>query len=145
MVTVDDGTYRSDHPVEVPALGNARCHVTFAGYDDEENKDEFPALDAAVLRAASPAIFAYYRDVAADLAAAGVEVVAIAGPDDVWDHISPHGVSVERGDGHVYVAVECECAWEPEHGLVIVLRGGTEVTRVGPYDGHLGEPGDPVY
>lgn len=148
----DDGTYISANTVEVPALGGARCHVTFAGYDDETDKGEFPAalaaflaLDAATVRAASPEIFEYYRDASADLAAAGVDVVAIAGPDDVWEHISPHDVSVERHDGQVYLAVECECEWEVEHGLVIVLRGGVEVTRIGPYDGHLGAPGEPIY
>jgi hypothetical protein len=33
--------------------------------------------------------------------------------------------------------LECECDWEPEHGLQIVFRDGREVTKVGPYDGHL--------
>ncbi|WP_420847686.1 DUF6985 domain-containing protein [Natronosporangium hydrolyticum] len=40
-------------------------------------------------------------------------------------------------DQRVYVSIECECAWEPEHGLQIVFRDGAAVTKVGPYDGHL--------
>ena len=36
-----------------------------------------------------------------------------------------------------YVSVECECDWEPEHGLQIVFRDGRTVTKVGPYNGHL--------
>jgi hypothetical protein len=41
------------------------------------------------------------------------------------------------GDKGVYVSIECNCDWEPEHGLQIVLKNGSEVTKVGPYDGHL--------
>jgi len=40
-------------------------------------------------------------------------------------------------DGRVYVSVEYECDWEPEHGLQIVFRDGRTVTKVGPYNGHL--------
>jgi hypothetical protein len=40
-------------------------------------------------------------------------------------------------DQRVYVSVECECDWEPEHGLQIVFRDGATVTKVGPYDGHV--------
>lgn len=29
------------------------------------------------------------------------------------------------------------CAWEPEHGLQLVLREGRSITKLGPYDGHL--------
>jgi hypothetical protein len=41
------------------------------------------------------------------------------------------------GGGRMYVSIECECDWEPEHGLQIVLRDGRTVSKVGPYDGHL--------
>ena len=41
------------------------------------------------------------------------------------------------GDMRVYVSIECECAWEPEHGLQLVLQEGRRVTKIGPYDGHL--------
>jgi len=56
-------------------------------------------------------------------------------------------VSVQRdGPGEpVYVSVECECSWEPEHGLQLVFRGGARVTKVGPYDGHLTNVPDVVY
>jgi hypothetical protein len=68
-------------------------------------------------------------------------LVAIAGPKEVWQHIRPGGqLTVERdrfGDRQVCVSVERECAWEPEHGLQVVFRGGHEVTKVGPVDGHL--------
>jgi hypothetical protein len=38
--------------------------------------------------------------------------------------------------------LECECDWEPEHGLQIVVRHGASVTKVGQFDGHLTNAAD---
>jgi hypothetical protein len=95
------------------------------------------------LTAAAPSIFAYYRDTMDAVVASGEEDwwVELEGPDDVFDHIElgnePTVIRNRRGDGRVYVSLECECDWEPEHGLQIVFREGRTVTKVGPYDGHL--------
>ena len=32
---------------------------------------------------------------------------------------------------------EANCDWEEEHGLMLVWRNGTTLTKVGGYDGHL--------
>lgn len=56
----------------------------------------------------------------------------------VWDFVTltdaPH---VRRDEGTWFVVLDNECAWEPEHGLMIVLREGREVVKVSEYDGHL--------
>jgi hypothetical protein len=88
--------------------------------------------------------------VVSDRRDAGLAVpVRIAGPEEVFDHVRFGEITVERdgpeGDGPVFVSVECECAWEPEHGLQIVFREGRSVTKVGPYDGDLTTDGDAVY
>ena len=103
-VTADDvERYRSDEPVAVPALGGS-FHVFLGNYDDDPDRAgthaaiaAFLSLDRSVLRAASPAIYDYYRTTAAYLRADGVEPVEIAGPDDVWDHITPGEITVARG------------------------------------------------
>jgi hypothetical protein len=154
-VTEDDvERYRTDQPVPVPVLGGGRFHVFLDGYDDDPDRDEthavigaFLDLDASVLRAAAPAVYDYYLDTVVDLRAAGLEVpVRIGGPDEVFDHVRFGEITVVRdgaeGDGPVYVSIECECAWEPEHGLQIVFREGRSVTKVGPYDGELTTDGD---
>jgi hypothetical protein len=139
------GWYRSE-PVPVPVLG-AACRFDVEGYQDDPRKEDFHAAIASfleanpsALHAAAPAIFAYYRDVKTEVGDED-DFPAIAEPDDVWQHIQlGREVSVERdtrGDGRVYLSLECECAWEPEHGLQIVFRDGIAVTKVGPYDGHV--------
>lgn len=144
-VTPDsDGWYRSE-TVTIPALGDATYHVLVDGYDNDPAREDFHAaiagflaLDESTVRAAAPSVFEYYQDIAAEFPD---DVPAISSPNEVWQHVRfGNEVVVERDsfrDRHVYVSVECECSWEPEHGLQIVLRDGRTVTKVGPYDGHL--------
>lgn len=143
-VTVDGEWYRSE-AVTIPALGNATCHLILDGYDDDPARQDFHdviaaflALDESIVKAAAPSIFQYYQDVASECPG---DVPVISHPDEVWQHIHPgNEIFVQRDsfvDHHVYVSVECECSWEPEHGLQIVLRDGRTVTKIGPYDGHL--------
>ncbi|TDP96782.1 hypothetical protein EV186_104770 [Labedaea rhizosphaerae] len=144
---VDDGAgwYRSA-PLPVPMLGGAPCEIIVEGYDEDQRKDDFHeairtflALDPSVLTAAAPSIFAYYRDFMS--AVAGDDDTAwdvkIDGPGSVLDHVQLGREPIVTRDQHVYVSLECECDWEPEHGLQLVFRDGRTVTKVGPYDGHL--------
>jgi hypothetical protein len=45
----------------------------------------------------------------------------------------------ERDDATkaAYVSLESGCDWEPEHGIQLVFRNGRQVTKLGPFDGHL--------
>jgi hypothetical protein len=36
-----------------------------------------------------------------------------------------------------YLSIECNCDWEVEPGMQLVLRDGWTVSKVSPYDGHL--------
>ncbi|GIF77126.1 DUF6985 domain-containing protein [Asanoa siamensis] len=90
--------------------------------------------------AAGPDIFACYQDVAAEGGDEG-GFPSIAGPDEVWDYVDLAGEVTVRRDtdaaGPVCLSLECECDWEPEHGLQIVFREGRTVIKVGASDGHL--------
>jgi hypothetical protein len=151
-VTFDErcGWYVSE-PLPIPVLGGAVCSVTVEGYDEDEAKEDFHAaveaflaLDADGLRSASGPVFEYYEDVR-DEVGDEPEFVSIGSPDEVWEHIQlGSSVAVGRRDGAVYVAVESECAWQPEDGVLIVLRGGREVTKVGPFDGQFTNERDGV-
>ncbi|XVU28435.1 DUF6985 domain-containing protein [Actinoplanes sp. CA-054009] len=132
-------------PVEIPLLGGPPVLIILDGYADDETPADFHeavraflTLDRSALEAAAPAIFAYYRDVADSTDAVDVEIDTPAG---VLDHITlGREPTVSRDtytDRRVCVSLECECAWEPEHGLQLVFRDGRTITKVGPYDGHL--------
>ncbi|MFJ3641015.1 DUF6985 domain-containing protein [Streptomyces sp. NPDC090108] len=141
------GDYVSQ-PLPVPVFGGALCRFVVVGYDDDHAKVDFgtaisafAGLDESALRSASGPVFQYYLDAKTEVGG-DEDFVSIAGPDDVWSHVRLGGeVSVQREDAHgdrqVYVSVECECDWEPEHGLQIVFRRGSSVSKVGPFDSHL--------
>ena len=102
----------------------------------------FLAVDRRALGAASAAVFAYYLDTVRLVREQGwdLEMPEISDPDAVWDYVSfgrDFHVDRDPRDGQVFVSVECECAWQPEQGLQIVVRGGHTVSKVGPFDGHL--------
>ena len=141
-----DSVLRSE-PIEIPVLLGARLPVQTEGFADDPNPDEFReaianflACDESVLKAASAYVFDYYRDIAAECGDEP-DFVEIAASGDVWDHVQFAGEPcVARrayGDKAVYVSVECNCDWEPEHGLQIVFRQGKAVNKVGPFNGHL--------
>ncbi|MGZ3146891.1 DUF6985 domain-containing protein [Lentzea chajnantorensis] len=133
-------------PVAVRVLGTTAPVRLDGWYEDDPGKDEwhaavraFLALDERARDAAAAAVFEYYRERAE--AVAEEDLLPIDEPADVWAHVdlsrSVPTVLRDDEDGPVYVSIEAECAWEPEHGLQLVFRGGTEVTKAGPYDGHL--------
>lgn len=136
-----DGMLLSE-PVRVDALGKA---VRFEVDADESDVSEalvacvgsFLELAPDALDKASEAVFAYYEDTVALVEGEGA-VTPVAGAHEVWDHVTwPDEVFVQEFDGSWWVSAECECTWEPEHGLLVVFRDGSRITRVGPYDGHL--------
>lgn len=89
-------------------------------------------------------VHAYYRDVRAchGMEFLDEEMGIPVGPEAIWDSVTPGPVHVARdGDGVVYVVMQAECAWDEEHGLQLVWRDGRTLTRVGPYDGGLTNPG----
>jgi hypothetical protein len=148
LVTVDDfGDYVS-LSLPVPVFGDALCRFVVVGYDGDDAKVDFETaintflgLDESALRSASAPVFQYYLDVKTEVLG-DEDLVSIAGPDEVWSYVRAGGeVTVQRerasGDRQVYVSVECECAWEREHGLQIVFRRGCSVSKIGPFDSHL--------
>ncbi|WP_245908495.1 DUF6985 domain-containing protein [Pseudosporangium ferrugineum] len=145
----DLGWYYSA-PIPVAVLGGTACRFVLDGYDNDPVPEDFHAairtfraLDRSALGAATSSIFAYYRDVMDEARADGGDqwYVEVDSPHEVLDHVRlGNEPTVSRdpyGDRHVYISVECECDWEPEHGLQIVFRDGATVTKVGPYDDHL--------
>ncbi|WP_313196008.1 DUF6985 domain-containing protein [Shinella zoogloeoides] len=65
-------------------------------------------------------------------------------PTNIWDHVMSGPVMVRKGrgdDNNWYVVMEAECAWDTEHGLMLVWHQGKTLTKVGGYNGHLTDAG----
>jgi hypothetical protein len=133
-------------PIALPVFSGKEVNILVEGYDDDSNKDEyhtaiarFLACPPSVLLDAAAHIFAYYEDMASILDDEAIPRIASA--QDIWKHVqlgkTPIVSRRAYGDRCIYVSVECECDWEPEHGLQIVFREGDRVCKIGQYDGHL--------
>lgn len=104
----------------------------------------FLALTSADRVADSHHVFSYYRDY--HQAVGGEdwldeEMGVPQKPSDIWRYVTP-GVEIDVTKGHAgdenwYVVMEANCGWEEEHGLMLVWRHGTTLSKVGPYDGHI--------
>lgn len=139
------GWYASE-PIVVAMLGGKECRIVLRGYNEDVRKDDFHVAIAnflsgspAILREADEPLFRYYKDFEKWWLQAGERPIKSA--DDLWKHVrlgtSPHVMRRPDGDNGVYVAIECGCDWEQEHGLQIVLKNGAKVNKLGGYDGHL--------
>jgi hypothetical protein len=135
-------------PMPVSMFGGKECRIVLEGYDEDDRKDEFHAAIAnflsgtpEVLREADEALFRYYKDLEKWWLEADDNRVPIKSADELWQHVQLGSeLMVTRrayGDRGIYISVECNCDWEEEHGLQLVLRDGLRVSKVGPYDGWL--------
>lgn len=135
-------------PVPLAVFGNKEVCIVLDGYEEDENKQDFHAaigsflsIEADVLKVAEPQVFSYYGDMNCDWNPSDAEYVRINTPGEVWNHVQfGKEAFIGRrpfGDQGIYVSVECECDWEPEHGLQLVFRNGESICKVGPCDGHV--------
>lgn len=134
--------------VPIEALGGKRCDFLSAGYGELDLREEdiaralrsFIALKPSALAAVEEHVFRYYLDCKDHLAPGDPGHVEIGSAKDVWKHVDfgfEATVRRRKHDGKVYVSLECNCDWEPEHGLQLVFEEGRRVSKVGPFDDHL--------
>ena len=134
----------------IPFLRGRRCRFVLESLADDPRPDDVRravqnALSAtpALLDAAQPHVVRYCEEMLELYDKRERPAVTLARPSDVWSCVqfgSELSV-IRRADGDsedgIYVSLECNCDWEVEHGLQLVLREGHTVSKVGPYDGHL--------
>ncbi|MDP1661082.1 MAG: hypothetical protein Q8L55_04125 [Phycisphaerales bacterium] len=139
------GWYYSE-PLPVKMFSGKLCAVVLEGYDTDERQHEFHTAIAnflagtpAVLRAADEPLFRYYKDFEDWWLEDGRPPVT--SHDELWQLVKFGSEAIfsrrSNGDKGLYVSVECECDWEIEHGLQLVLKNGLKVNKLGGYDGHL--------
>lgn len=129
-------------------LGGKRCDFLSDRFGELDPRDEgiarairsFIALRPSALAEVEEHVFRYYLDCKAHLEPGDAGYVEIATAKDVWKHVDfgfEATVGRRKDDGKVYISLECNCDWEPEHGLQLVFKEGCRVNKVGPFDGHV--------
>jgi len=128
-------------PVRVSLFAGAA--LRFVVTVDDDSPDLFAAIEQFLgladrdRLAASDRVCENYRTF---LDVADIEPLDVATPSEIWRFVTPTEVRVDRRsrrDEAIYVTVACECEWEPEHGLQLVFRRGSVLSRVSEQDGHL--------
>lgn len=136
--------YRSGH-VFVPIL-DRECQIILESFVQDDCKSEFDvaianflSLGDAALREANEPLLRYYKDHEEWWLERGEKPLRNA--EEVWARVNlgrqPLITRRPYGNRAIYVSIECECAWEEEHGLQLVFENGLRVNKLGGYDGHL--------
>ena len=136
--------------VNVPFLGNQACTFRFEGFAEDPKPEDFHAAVKAtleaepkILTAVEKHVIKYCDSMLEYLDDDEQDSLKRKKPSDVWKHVQfGSSFSVRRREENdtedgIYVSLECNCDWEQEHGLQLVLRDGKRITKVGPYNGHL--------
>jgi hypothetical protein len=147
-LTKDDSVgWHHTEPIAVPSLRGQICRLILEEYEEDPNKEDFHRAiknllspDRDLLSDAEPFIYEYYKDMMSNWAPGDPEFIEIK-RENLWQHVqlgeTPVITRRPYGDKGVYVSFECNCDWEPEHGLQLVFKDGCTVNKVGPFDGHL--------
>ncbi|WP_316674859.1 DUF6985 domain-containing protein [uncultured Tolumonas sp.] len=126
---------------------NIDCEFIIEGYQRDDQKNDFHNaiynfinLTDNDLKNIEPHIYQYYKDYLSHYHG-HEKIVQIQHSEDILDYITiGFEIYISRrfhGDNKIYISIECNCEWEPEHGLQLVFRDGNQICKVSPFDGHL--------
>ncbi|WP_424244236.1 hypothetical protein Dip510_001437 [Elusimicrobium posterum] len=140
--------------IEISFFDNKILPITFMDFEPEHDKtyieeadkalENFLKLDHNYRKSISELVYQNCKDF---IEAVGIEdfdesLTKIKDKNDIWNFVYPSHLYIKRRpykEQDIYVQIECECAWEEEHGLQLVFRQGKKITRVSEIDGHLTE------
>jgi hypothetical protein len=131
--------------VTVPYFDGRKLVFTLDSLKDSDAPEVSAAIEAFLRLGtkdrltAARYVFANYQAIADSISEEDL-ACDIRSAEDVWNHVHPSEVFVSRRhrrEKAIYVQITAECDWEPEHGLQIVYRRGSELSRVSDQDGHL--------
>lgn len=134
--------------IAIGVLGGKLCSIVLEEYAADPEKEAFHIAIANVLdcpqiilKEAERYIYQYYLDAVSLMESNDDGYVSIGTATEVWAHIRlcEEALVTRRvfGDHGIYASLICDCGWEPEHGLQIVLRNGNQLCKIGKFDGHL--------
>jgi hypothetical protein len=133
-------------PAPVPYFGGLSLPFVLRGVEDDSVPSDFASgltaffcLGSAEREQASHYIFRLYRQFVEGVGEDEFDFT-IPNAAAIWDFVTPTEIHVsrrQRRDQLVYVEILAGCRWEIEHGLVVIYRSGSTLSRVSDQDGHL--------
>ncbi|KIT17037.1 DUF6985 domain-containing protein [Jannaschia aquimarina] len=132
-------------PVRPPIFGGVEVALLeFEPITDDGRAafDRFMTLPPEALSTTWRHVYAYYRDYHSAVGGEDwldAQMGVPAGPEAIWAHVRPRSITVRQDYFKTawFVSLEADCDWEAEHGLNICWRDGTDLVKVGGYDGHV--------
>lgn len=133
-------------PVAIPYFGGLALPFVLQNIQEDSAPCDFESALAAFFRLgpaereqAGHYVFRLYRQFVEAIGEDEFDF-SIPSASAVWDFVTPTDIYVSRrnyGDKLIYVQILAECRWEVEHGLVVIYRSGSALSRVSEQDGHL--------
>jgi len=133
-------------PVAVPYFDGLPVPFILRGVEDDAAPADFESALSAFFRLgpvereqAGHYVFRLYRQFV-EAVGEGRFDFTIPSASAVWGFVTPTEIHVSRRhrrDQLAYVEIFAECRWEIEHGLVVIYRSGSTLSRVSERDGHL--------
>lgn len=133
-------------PTSVPYFGGLSLPFVLRGVEEDSAPFDFESALTAFFRLGSTEreqagyyVFRLYRQFTEAIGEDEFNFV-IPSASAVWNFVTPTEIHVSRRhrrDQLVYVEILAECRWEIEHGLVVIYRSGSTLSRVSEQDGHL--------
>ena len=139
-------TFKDETFFEVKCLpGRSLCLDAADVNDDLSDLAEFSkalglfmGLTPESLLEATPYLYAEFKDYESSVDPSYLDTV-VSRDLDIWNELDFTCVNVVRrryGDRGVYVQLAAECSWDPEHGIQLIYREGSSLSRVSEQDGH---------
>ena len=134
--------------ISVPLLNGQCFDITIEERPEGMSDDEllvvvqrFLSLNEQAQHHLAEHLFAYYKDTED---AIGPEQILedmdqlLETPSQTLEYIEIHNVCIDYGfmEDAPFIVLDGECAWEPEHGVMISYQHGDVLMRVGPF-GHI--------
>lgn len=142
---------RISKPIKVTVLGKRDCVFAFPELDDDS--DSFPdpfddavqnflTLPAGWLECCSQYLWEYYRDISDMISevAEDNDFELLPADADILANVeldSEVEVTWDYDEHDVYISLSGSCDWEIEHGLQITICRGSQLAKVGEFDGHV--------
>lgn len=132
-------------PVAVPYFDGLSLPFIFREIEEDSAPGDFESAGRAFLSLASDErhhasdyVFRLYRRYLKNFSKEELGV-SISSASVIWDFITPTEVHISRRekDQLIYVEILAGCRWDIEHGLVVIYREGSQLSRVSEQDGHL--------